>query len=59
MLSDDPTRVLLRQMMGAFAEYERAMIVQKLRGAHQRARASRKITARDGSRTDQSREKLR
>ena len=42
MLSDDPTRVLLRQMMGAFAEYERAMIVQKLRGARQRARASRK-----------------
>jgi DNA invertase Pin-like site-specific DNA recombinase len=42
LLSDDPTRVLLRQMMGAFAEYERAMIVQKLRGARQRARAARK-----------------
>jgi|SRR5262249_5177552 len=42
LLSDDPTRVLLRQMMGAFAEYERAMIVQKLRGARQRARANRK-----------------
>ncbi|HEX6503233.1 MAG TPA: recombinase family protein [Terriglobales bacterium] len=41
LLSDDPTRVLLRQMMGAFAEYERAMIVQKLRGARQRARANR------------------
>ena len=41
LLSDDPTRVLLRQMMGAFAEYERAMIVQKLRGARQRARATR------------------
>jgi DNA invertase Pin-like site-specific DNA recombinase len=37
----DPTRVLLRQMMGAFAEYERKMIVQKLRGARQRAKASR------------------
>src|SRR5215469_8389650 len=42
LLSDDPTRVLHRQMMGAFAEYERAMIVQKLRGARQRARATRK-----------------
>lgn len=39
MCSDDPTRVLLRQMMGAFAEYERKMIVQKLRGARQRVRA--------------------
>ena len=29
-------------MMGAFAEYERAMIVKKLRGARQRARATRK-----------------
>ena len=28
--------------MGAFAEYERAMIVKKLRGARQRARATRK-----------------
>jgi len=41
LCSDDPTRVLLRQMMGAFAEYERKMIVQKLRGARQRAKASR------------------
>ena len=37
--SDDPTRVLLRQMMGAFAEYERKTIVLKLRGARQRSRA--------------------
>jgi DNA invertase Pin-like site-specific DNA recombinase len=37
----DPTRVLLRQMMGAFAEYERKMIVQKLRGARLRAKATR------------------
>lgn len=41
LCSDDPTRVLLRQMMGAFAEYERKMIVQKLRGARQRAKATR------------------
>jgi DNA invertase Pin-like site-specific DNA recombinase len=41
LCSDDPTRVLLRQMMGAFAEYERKVIVQKLRGARQRAKAAR------------------
>lgn len=41
LCSTDPTRVLLRQMMGAFSEYERKMIVQKLRGARMRARASR------------------
>lgn len=39
LCSTDPTRVLLRQMMGAFAQYERTMIVLKLRGARQRARA--------------------
>src|SRR5207249_10420907 len=38
LCSDDPTRTLLRQMMGAFAEYERKMIVLKLRGARQRKR---------------------
>jgi DNA invertase Pin-like site-specific DNA recombinase len=39
LCSTEPTRKLLRQMMGAFAEYERDMIVLKLRGARQRARA--------------------
>jgi DNA invertase Pin-like site-specific DNA recombinase len=39
MCSSEPTRVLLRQMMGAFSQYERSMIVLKLRGAKQRARA--------------------
>jgi DNA invertase Pin-like site-specific DNA recombinase len=38
LCSDEPTRVLLRQMMGAFAQYERSMIVLKLRSARQRAR---------------------
>src|SRR5207249_5275291 len=38
LCSDDPTRTLLRQMMGEFAEYERKMIVLKLRGARQRKR---------------------
>jgi DNA invertase Pin-like site-specific DNA recombinase len=40
LCSNDPTRKLLRQMMGAFSEYERTMIVQKLLGARQRARAN-------------------
>ena len=39
MCSNEPTRVLLRQMMGAFSQYEKSMIVQKLRGARQRAKA--------------------
>ena len=36
LLRDDPTRKLLRQMLGAIAEYEKSMIVLKLRGARQR-----------------------
>jgi DNA invertase Pin-like site-specific DNA recombinase len=39
LCSDDPSRTLMRQMLGAFAQYERAMIVAKLRGARQRIRA--------------------
>jgi DNA invertase Pin-like site-specific DNA recombinase len=39
LCSTDPTRTLLRQMMGAFAQYERTMNVLKLRGARQRMRA--------------------
>ena len=37
--SSDPTRVLMRQMMGAFSQYEKSMIVAKLRGARQRMKA--------------------
>ncbi len=48
LLSDDPTRVLLRQMVGAFAQYERAMIKQKLLGARQRARAKDPEGYREG-----------
>ena len=33
LLQDDPTRKLMRQIMGAIAEYEKTMIVLKLRGA--------------------------
>lgn len=36
---DDPSRKLMRQIMRAFHEYEKQMIVVKLRGARQRAKA--------------------
>jgi DNA invertase Pin-like site-specific DNA recombinase len=39
LCSDDPSRKLMRQIMGAIAEYDKAMIVLKLRGARQRMRA--------------------
>jgi DNA invertase Pin-like site-specific DNA recombinase len=39
LCSDDPSRKLMRQIMGAVAEYDRAMIVQKLRAARQRKKA--------------------
>jgi DNA invertase Pin-like site-specific DNA recombinase len=37
---DDPTRKLLRQIMGAIAEYDKTMIVIKLRGSRQRKKAA-------------------
>jgi len=37
--SDDPSRKLMRQIFGAIAEYDKAMIVIKLRVARQRMRA--------------------
>jgi DNA invertase Pin-like site-specific DNA recombinase len=40
LCGDDPTRKLIRQMLGAFAEYEKSLIVAKLRGARQRMKAS-------------------
>ncbi|HEY9139664.1 MAG TPA: recombinase family protein [Bryobacteraceae bacterium] len=41
LCSDDPSRKLMRQVMGAFHEYEKAMIVIKLRGARQRIKLKR------------------
>jgi len=38
LLSDDPSRVLMRQMLGAFFQYEKTLLVAKLRGARQRKR---------------------
>jgi DNA invertase Pin-like site-specific DNA recombinase len=39
LCSDDPTRTLMRQVLGAFSEYERSMIVLKLRGARRRMKS--------------------
>jgi DNA invertase Pin-like site-specific DNA recombinase len=36
LCNDDPSRKMMRQIFGAIAEYDRAMIVLKLRGARQR-----------------------
>ena len=39
LMASDPTRVLLRQMMGALAQYDKSQIVVRLRGARLRKRA--------------------
>jgi DNA invertase Pin-like site-specific DNA recombinase len=39
LCSSDPTRILMRQILGAVAAYDRAMTVLKLRGARERKRA--------------------
>ncbi len=39
LCSDDPSRKLVRQIFGAIAEYDKAMVVLKLRGARQRIKA--------------------
>jgi DNA invertase Pin-like site-specific DNA recombinase len=39
LCNDDPTRRLMRQILGAFSEYEATMIALKLRGARVRAAA--------------------
>lgn len=40
MCNDDPTRILMRQIMGAIAQYDKTMIVLKLRGARRRKKAA-------------------
>ncbi len=40
LMSDEPSRVLIRQILGAFYEFERKMIVSKLKVAKDRKRAS-------------------
>jgi len=39
LCSQDPTRVLMRQIMGCFAQYERSIIVSRTRSARDRIRA--------------------
>jgi DNA invertase Pin-like site-specific DNA recombinase len=39
LCSSDPSRVLMRQIFGAIAQYDKQMIVLKLRGARQRKKA--------------------
>ena len=39
LLSDDPTRKLVRQVLGAIAEYEKQMLVLKLRSARRRIKS--------------------
>jgi len=39
LMASDPTRILVRPMMGAVAQYEKSQIVLKLRGARLRKRA--------------------
>ena len=41
LLQDDPSRKLMRQIFGAIAEYEKTMIVLKLRGARTRQRSKK------------------
>jgi DNA invertase Pin-like site-specific DNA recombinase len=40
LCSDDPSRKLMRQIMGAFSEYEKTMIVTKLKVARDRKKAA-------------------
>jgi DNA invertase Pin-like site-specific DNA recombinase len=39
LLEHDPTRVMMRQIFGSVAQYEKAMIVAKLKGARDRMKA--------------------
>ena len=40
LMASDPTRVLMRQLLGAVAQYDKSQIVAKLRGARMRMRAT-------------------
>jgi DNA invertase Pin-like site-specific DNA recombinase len=46
--SEDPSRKMMRQIAGSFAEYEKARLVDKLRGARERARAEQDRLAKAG-----------
>src|ERR1019366_9328985 len=40
LMATDPTRILMRQLMGAVAQYDKSQIVLKLRGARMRMKAT-------------------
>ncbi|HWB32937.1 MAG TPA: recombinase family protein [Acidobacteriaceae bacterium] len=40
LMANDPTRILMRQLLGAVAQYDKSQIVLKLRSARMRKRAS-------------------
>jgi DNA invertase Pin-like site-specific DNA recombinase len=40
LMANDPTRILMRQLMGAVAQYDKSQIVLKLRGARMRKRSA-------------------
>ena len=40
LCSDDPTRVVMRQILGAFFQYEKTLMVAKLKGARVRMKAA-------------------
>ena len=49
LCANDPTRKLIRQVMGAIAEYDKSMLVAKLRASRERAKArSGKCEGRKG-----------
>src|SRR4051812_26147262 len=54
-IEDTPTARLIRQVLGAVAEFDKAMTVAKLRGARERKRAAtgRKVEGRKDERTSQ------
>jgi hypothetical protein len=48
LMAADPSRIVFRQMMGVFAQYDKSMIVLKLAGAGQRngpERAAAKVAS--------------
>src|SRR5208337_2055732 len=40
LCSEDPSRILMRQMLGAFFQYEKTLLVAKLKGARTRQKAA-------------------
>jgi len=50
LCADDPSRKVIRQLMGAFAEYDKSMLVAKLRAGRDRKRKEGKVEGRKGYR---------